>query len=326
MKEIGGYFEMETLRGQEYYPDLLKFNLGRTAAVWYLEQCGCSTVYVPSFLCDSVTDELLRAGMKLVRWGMKKDFTPDETTLPKHLKEDEWLYLVSWYGQLKDETILYYKEKYGNVFLDFTHAFFQRPVKGVAAAARVRKFFGVTDGAYLQTDRPLKLPEETDISSERLSYVTGRYEENAGIHYQQMLDTAHSYVGADAKKMSALTENLLRGIDYEFAAERRMENYLTLKEKLEDLNPLEQEHLIRVPDIGPFMYPLYVKNGIQIRKKLAGQKIFIPTYWSNVMKEMPEDSLEYDYAANILALPCDQRYGREEMEKVAEAVRAEAGR
>ena len=44
------------------------------------------------------------------------------------------------------------------------------------------------------------------------------------------------------------------------------------------------------------------------------------------MKEMPEDSLEYDYAANILALPCDQRYGREEMEKVAEAVRAEAGR
>ena len=30
-KEIGGYFEMEELPGEEYYPDLLRLNLGRTA-------------------------------------------------------------------------------------------------------------------------------------------------------------------------------------------------------------------------------------------------------------------------------------------------------
>lgn len=326
MKEIGGYFEMEQFRGQEYYPDLLKFNLGRTAAVWYLKQCGCSTVFIPSFLCDSVTEALEGEGIRLIRWSMKRNFLPDEDTLPASLKDDEWLYLVNWYGQMKNETVLYYKEKYGNVFYDFTHAFFQKPPAGTAAAASVRKFFGVTDGAYLQTDRDIPLPAETDLSFSRLSYVTGRYEENAGVHYRQMLDTAHSYVGAKAKKMSALTRNLLRGIDYSLTAEKRMNNYLALRDTLADINPLEADGLIRIPETGPFMYPFYMNGGIQARKNLAKQKIFVPTYWSNVLTEMPEDSVEYDYAANILALPCDHRYGEEEMRRVAEAVRAETGR
>ena len=53
-----------------------------------------------------------------------------------------------------------------------------------------------------------------------------------------------------------------------------------------------------------------------MRKRLAEEKIFVPTYWSNVIQEMPEKSLDYDYAANILPLPCDQRYGTEEMERI----------
>ena len=31
MKEIGGYFQLEEMPGEEYYPDLYRVNLGRTA-------------------------------------------------------------------------------------------------------------------------------------------------------------------------------------------------------------------------------------------------------------------------------------------------------
>ncbi len=46
MKEIGGYLELEEMSGEEYYPDLIKLNLGRNALVFALEQlhirnCGC---------------------------------------------------------------------------------------------------------------------------------------------------------------------------------------------------------------------------------------------------------------------------------------------
>ena len=35
-KEIGGYFELEDFGGKEYYPNLYKVNLGRTALRWLM--------------------------------------------------------------------------------------------------------------------------------------------------------------------------------------------------------------------------------------------------------------------------------------------------
>ena len=67
---------------------------------------------------------------------------------------------------------------------------------------------------------------------------------------------------------------------------------------------------------GPFAYPYYVENGIETRKKLAEKKIYIPTLWPNVLIEKHGDTIEYDYAANILPLPCDQRYGLDDMEYI----------
>ena len=61
-------------------------------------------------------------------------------------------------------------------------------------------------------------------------------------------------------------------------------------------------------------------------KQLALEKIYVPVYWKNVADEMPADSTEYRYAANILPLPCDQRYTPADMERVASAVLRLCGR
>ncbi len=116
--------------------------------------------------------------------------------------------------------------------------------------------------------------------------------------------------------MSHLTENLLKGIDYSAVRKKRTENYEVLASALNQYNPLSLLHLD-----GPFVYPFYCTDGINIRKKLAAEKIFIPTYWSNVIDQMPKETLEYDYAANILPLPCDQRYSKEHMEYILQVLR-----
>ena len=41
----------------------------------------------------------------------------------------------------------------------------------------------------------------------------------------------------------------------------------------------------------------------------------------NIEKECPPDSLEYHCAADILPIPIDQRYGKEDMIKIAEMVK-----
>ena len=321
MKEIGGYLEAEHFRGNELYPHAMKLNLGRTAAALYLKETGARKVWLPRFLCTSVTDALKKEGMELLFYGILPDFTPDEKDLPdRPMEEDECLFVVNFYGQIDNDRLLAMKKRWGNVFLDFTHSFFQEPPAGMPALMSVRKFFGVTDGAYLFAAEDISLPKEQDESHTRFAHVLGRYERNASEFYRQMLENAESYVGAEPKRMSALTENLMRGIDYEYAASVRNANFGILDELLESVNELKQEGILKTPEGGAFCYPLLIRDGSRIRKELAKENIYVPTYWRNVIDEMPQGSLEYRYASDILALPCDQRYGASEMKTVAEAV------
>lgn len=321
MKEIGGYFEFEHFEGQEYYPDLFKFNLGRCAIVWFLKQMDCKTVFVPRLMCDSVTDALRDADIIVRGYPVREDFLPDFTAVPKPpLPSDVWILVMNYYGQMTDHEVRSIHEAYRSVLFDYTHAFFQRPLPGIHAVMSVRKFFGVSDGAYLAAPEGIAMPEEQDSSMDRLTHIMGRFEKDAGSFYQKMLDNAHSYIGSPAKRMSPLTENFLKSFEYTRIADTRLRNYLHLMSRLQQKNPL-RAHL-RIPDNGPFCYPFYTENGIAVRKKLAEQKLFIPTYWSNVIRDMPQDSVEYRYAANILALPCDQRYSAADMDTVADAVLA----
>ena len=110
-QEIGGYLELEVFHGKEYYPDLVKVNLGRTALCWLLESRKIETLYLPSFLCDSVIDACLRQGIHVNFYSLNEDLTP-ALSPDLSLHPREYLYLVNYYGQLTDEKILYYKKYY----------------------------------------------------------------------------------------------------------------------------------------------------------------------------------------------------------------------
>lgn len=313
-KEIGGYFELEDFGGKEYYPNLYKVNLGRTALRWLLEGRGYTKIYLPVFLCESVTEACEQHEIWISRYQLDAELN---VLLPrKKLGESECLYLVNYYGQLTDEKILTYQKIFGNIIVDHTHAFFQKPLKGVDTLYSCRKFWGVSDGAYLSTDAVLPMDKPMDHSNKRMGHILGRYEENAGVYYQEMLQNAARYAGMEIRRMSRLTENLLGAIDYETGRRKREENYRILSEALPS-----EFIFTRVTPEGPFVYPYYHKEGLKLRRWLAEHKIFVPTYWKNILEECTESSLEYQWAADVLPLPCDQRYGKEEMQYMAERIK-----
>ena len=112
--------------------------------------------------------------------------------------------------------------------------------------------------------------------------------------------------------MSALTENALRGLDYEFVKTARERNWVALEKLLGQYNEL----ILRQP-VGPFMYPLLVRNGGHVREMLQAQKIYVPTLWPDVFDICVKKDIEYSLARDILPLPIDQRYGQEDMEYMA---------
>lgn len=317
MNEIGGYLELENFSGEEYYPELLKLNLGRTALLFALDYLKIKKLWLPYFLCDSVTTICSNTTVTLKWYHINAEFEP---ILPEmETTKGEYIYLVNYYGQLSDEKLLALQKRYNNILLDNTHAFFQKPLPNIPVLYSCRKFFGLPDGAYLCLG---KVPKDVlstypiDYSSSRMGHILGRYEHSASEYYEEMLETAHHYSEEPIKRMSHLTENLLKGIDYSAVRKKRTENYAVLASALNQYNTLPLRH-----SDGPFVYPFYYPNGVNIRKKLAAEKIYIPTYWSNVINQMPVDTIEYDYASNILPLPCDQRYNRKHMEHILQVLK-----
>ena len=111
------------------------------------------------------------------------------------------------------------------------------------------------------------------------------------------------------------TGNLLRGVDYYAVRDRRTWNYRMLHEAFQDLNRLSLRRIA-----GAYAYPLRLPEGEAIRKELIRRKIYVPQLWPNVLQEQPENSTASRLTREILPLPCDQRYGREEMAFVIDAV------
>ncbi len=300
MKAIGGYFELDQFVDNSYHKDMIKLNTGRNALMYLIKARKIKKLYIPSFLCDSIENILIKNNILYDHYQIDHSLLPKfNTTLAEH----EYILIVNYYGQISTDRIMVLKQTYQNMILDNTHAFFQRPIKGIDTFYSCRKFFGVPDGAYLASDMILTEDIAVDISHKRMKHILGRYEENAEDHYQEFKQNDQDFKDLPLRYMSSLTDNILRAIDYQQVLKTRNDNCAYLASILDRSNRLK---LRRVN--GPFAYPYLIYGGIKVRNELIKKRIYIPTLWPNVIKTCDQTSIDYDLAANILVLPCDQRY------------------
>ena len=313
MKEIGGYIELDTCRHAMLHEDAILLNCGRNALAYLLEAKGIKKLYLPYFLCDSVANVCKKYGVEVAFYHIGENWLPKDLVIDG----DAWLYIVNFYGQITREDLARLAEVHNNVIIDNAQAYFDAPLANVDTLYTCRKFFGVSDGAILYTNSKLERSLEIDESFNRIHYILGRYERTASEFYEEAAQNNDIFDNEPIKEMSRLTKNLLRSIDYEYVKQVRSNNFAYLHEKLREVNKLN----IRLIE-GAFMYPLLIDDGMKIRKQLQQMKIYIPTLWPNVLEECEPDTLEYKFAAEILPIPVDQRYGFKDMEHLVEVIRS----
>lgn len=311
MKEIGGYFEFEQLVHHEYYPDLIPLNTASNALLYILKARKIQKLYIPYFLCNSVSDLCDREGYSYEFYPIDPHFHP---IFEQKLAQNEYLYVVNYYGQIDNCQIGSLKERYTRIIVDNVQAFFQPPLPGIDTIYSCRKYFGVPDGAYLSTSEVLNVALSQDVSMNRMGHLLGRFEGNwASDYYENFKLAEDSLSDLELRSMSKLTHNMLGAIDYAYVKQKREQNYTFLDAHLRNYNLLTLTNAS-----GPYAYPFYCKNGMEVKKKLAEKKIYVPTLWPNVLDL--EGTPEKDYAENILPLPCDQRYDFGDMERLVAEV------
>lgn len=347
--EIGGFIPFEKFNGRMLYEEGIKLNCGRNALKYLVRARKIKRMLIPYFLCDSVEKALDDEGVEVEYYHIGWDFKPadieklrainasdnkiniskngladagaklcHDTDVEADADAISWsdldtcIYLVNFYGQLSDAYIRAFHDAHPRMILDNVQSYFQAPQDGIDTIYSCRKYFGVSDGAILFTNALLDEELGQDFSYQRMHYILGgfeRPEEEFFTEYDRKNNDIFEH--EEIKKMSALTENILHGIDYEFIKKRRTENFRFFHEALGSENPLK----LSVTE-GAFMYPFYTERADEIRSAFSKRHIFFPKFWDETLEKTRPDDTDYLLSKNILPLPVDQRYSPDELERL----------
>ena len=315
MEAIGGYFSLELPQYEEYHKNAIRLNTGRNCLEYILRVRGYKKVYVPYYTCEAVMEPINKLGIPYEFYHIDIHFEiRDRFTL----KEGDALLYTNYFG-LKQRYVEQLAEKIGScVIVDNTQAFYAKPIPGIDTFYTCRKFFGVPDGAYLYCDKELDEEIEQDYSYDRVAHLVKRIDLSAEEGFKDFRQVDDGLDNQPIRKMSKLTQRMMKGIDYEAVAQRRRANYQMLQDALDKENnldmPLEKD---AVPMVYPYLVPV---EGL--REKLIENKIFVARYWPNVLERAKPDDIDYLLAFQLQPLPIDQRYSEEELSRIIKIVRA----
>lgn len=289
MKEIGGYLQAEQYFGDEYHKKSIALNTARNCLRYLIRKNDIKRLFMPKYLCNCITDVCEQENVEIIFYNITESLKP---RIDDYI-ENSYVYIINYFGQLDNEYLRNLKYRFANLIIDNVQSFFQNPITGVDTIYTCRKYFGVSDGAYLYTNTGMKVTGILkDYSYDRLKYLAGRFEKLGNIFFDDFHKNEELLSTENIKFMSDMTHNILRSINYEFVKNRRTQNYNYLFDKLEKINTLDLKRIE-----GAFAYPLYIENGNKLKRKLIEQKIYVPTLWPNVITDKLKGTLEYDMGA-----------------------------
>jgi hypothetical protein len=304
---IGGYFELETNLISDYHSNALAINTARNALEYILKAKKVQKIYLPYFTCDFLLEPLKKLQLPYEFYTIDTNFEPIFDF--SKLNQNDFFLYTNYFG-LKDQYIEKLVKKCNNLIIDNAQSFFSKPIVNVSTIYSARKFFGVSDGAYLYCNEQLNEFFDTDCSAGRMSHLLIRKDISAEVGYSDFINNDQSLENQPIKFMSKLTKSILHSIDYERIAKVRIANFNILHKSLGSKNKLK---LSLLKYSVPMVYPFWSED-LGLRKRLLENKIYTATYWPNVKEWCTIDSLEYSLMEEIVHLPIDQRYSKTEMD------------
>ena len=310
IKPIGGYFELELPCNQEIHSKAIALNSGRFCLEYLLRCRKYKKVYVPYFTCDTAVEPIIKLGIPYEFYHIDKEYRIIDDI---KLAEDEALLYTNYWG-LQNQYCEKLAAKYGKqLILDYTQAFFSNPISGIDTFYSCRKYFGVPDGGYLYTDAIADFEVEQDESYLRMDSLIKRIDLSPEAGYEDFHRVSALFQEMPIRRMSKLTKRLMQSIDYERVAQQRIDNYNTLRASLGGRE-------LKYGEV-PMIFPYESAEGQQLCQHLIANKVFIAKYWPNVDEWAEKETVERWMANNILPLPIDQRYDKEDMNRIIEIIK-----
>lgn len=331
---VGGMFGFEEMPSPGCSPppflkdqDVLLAD-ARSGISLVVEQLSPARVWVPSYLCWSVLAPIPGGKVRFYQVGYDLEITSQEWL--SRVQRGDLVLLIDYFGFPCDASCAAKAKERGAWVLEDASQALLSEVCGRAGDFVVfspRKFVGVPDGGVVTVNCDMEFGEvslespPTDWWLRALSACILRREFD--VHggdrrwYELSRRTnAEGPIGHYA--MSELSRMLLlRGFDYAQIIRRRVRNYQLLADLLGGIALFPE----LPPGVVPLGFPIRVRRRDDVRQALFEHQIYPPVHWS-VEKIVPDCFADsHRLSAEIMTLPCDQRYDDGDMEGMARLVR-----
>lgn len=348
MKTYGGFLPFEIGRGQEYYryseDQIQYYNSGKTAAHFCIQQFKPERLFLPRYYCPSTKAAIEKAaqevGAKVIYYHVSRDLyvnapgqqsanraeddasksffdncyvkTPETVDFEEDdisLSSSDAVLLVNYFGVRRPDAESWMKTG-AKLIIDNCQAFYSEPVMAdnVLNFYSFKKDFGTPDGAFVVGSHVENYHLLVEDGLSKADYLLGSLIEGTDKWYKRKKEVDEE-IASDKLQASLLTRKMIGSIDYQGIKDIRVANFKLYEQAFGADNLIKSDS-----DSVPYLYPLNL--GIDIKKKLIENKIFVPTLWADTLEEAYVGTDEYLLSKNTLFLPIDQRYDENDIKYI----------
>ncbi len=314
---------------------ILLADSGRSAirvAVRALGLMAGDTILVPAYVCESVLAAFELEGIQIVFYSVGPRLQVSLEAISDISINAQAILVIDFFGFTSElRTSLNELSAKGlKIIYDISHSLIEVITKPIGYVdvyiASLRKLLPIPDGGLVwlrkEYDRRPDLPNEVCNHAEmrvaamilKAIWLQQQHEEKPRfremfLEAEALLDNCTCITHA-----SHVTETLLPLLDFGYLFNRRRDNYSTLVAFSSDWpGDVRPVYGSLQPDECPLGFPIITPNRDELRNFLIQHRVFPPIHWvldENVFCEFPT-SLKM--SREILTIPCDHRYGIDEM-------------
>lgn len=303
----------------------------RSAIFSVISSLHPKTVWMPSYLCLSMLESPKVANIPVRFFPVNKYLQIEEKGWISEIMQGDAVIVIDYFG-FKIAQWVYgaIRQRGAWIIEDACHALLSSHVGQYSdfVVYSPRKFIGVPDGGILfsktpcaiSTDR-IKPPSSWWMKAFAACLLRREfdYSESDGDRvWFRLSKEIESEMPLGNYEASALSIAILElATDWESISNKRRDNYLIL------LDDLKKYALYKdLPDdVVPLGFPITVKNRDEMRQVLFEQNIYPPIHWE-LADAVPKQYVEsHELSQHILTLICDQRYKKNDMERIIHVVK-----
>lgn len=321
IKEYGGYnvFSSDREIKNDIFSkrNLYSLNLARNGLELLLRARKAECVHAPYYTCHSIHKVLENNVPEIRYYHIDEEFFP---VVSDDEVGDDHIFLINNYFGVFDRPVNTFIKKYGSrVIVDNSQGFYSKFPDNIDQILSPRKFFGVTDGGLLITEKDIMAlyrPLDVDMSAERIKHLFMSDESSKDACYKEYLEYRNSIQVLEPMKMSVTTRVLLNTIDIDYCKNKRIGNYNRMSQILGKYNSL---NIPEVSGLAPMCYPFLARRKI-LKKHLVERGVYVGTYWPLLSSTKSESSFEALLRGDLCCLPIDQGMDIDDVDYVAKLV------